>query len=914
VGGMSRIPGLSRAVGTAAGSTLALALLVCGCVFAALAGPALSLHTQTQALRQTLAGLASTTKAVQVTADWFGFNRAVDPSADGGIRNVMARSELDQAGREIGQGFTAGGLPLAGGAWAGLSTGLSIVSGTGPRAIAALSPQLEVVYRDTLTSNARLVAGTYATRAVPAGAVGVAATTQTAYRFGLHPGSRLQLPQDPVTLVVTAIVAERAPASTFWTQDPTVGAPSLNNPAIAPYWVGGVIADPDQFAAMQYAFSGDELELNWEFPLAVSGVNAAAAQGLYDALNRATKTTPSLTGALLPAANTLTVTSLLIANLSLFLSTQAGIETVLLLMLVSLMVIGATVIVIAARMIVARRAAELAMLRARGGSLGQVAAVTARGTVLAAVPAAAAGAGLAILLIPGGAMSSAAGWWLAGVAVAAALAGPPLVAAWQHRKPAPAANPALTTTAETGRRRTASRRPVAEVAGCAAAAAGLLVLHDQGVPAGGGVDLYLTITPVLVAIPVVVIMLRLYPLAVRGLLALSARGTGATGFVAMSRAARSSLTGVLPAFALVLALSLATFAGMTGNGITRGEIAASWHTTGADVLIDAGPFPVTSSALSAITAVRGVRHVTAVWSTNWVTPLPLEQPLTVVAVDPAAYAALVASTPFPAFPAGALAGPPGGVRSSGPPVPVLASPAAAAILGTGPTQLSSSSPEGPFTVRVTGTIGDTPAEPGGGTYVVMPLETLPGPTGRPAPNVVLVTGSGIDDAQLAAVAARVIPQAQTSFRSAALASLADSPLQHGAVLIIRLTIASAAAFGLFIVMLGLALGSAERELTLARLTVMGLERETGLVMAEAMPALIAAVVAGAACALALPQVVGSSIDLSAFTGTNAPVQLQPDALALGLPAAGILILALAVLAGQARGLRRRGITGMLRAQ
>jgi putative ABC transport system permease protein len=160
----------------------------------------------------------------------------------------------------------------------------------------------------------------------------------------------------------------------------------------------------------------------------------------------------------------------------------------------------------------------------------------------------------------------------------------------------------------------------------------------------------------------------------------------------------------------------------------------------------------------------------------------------------------------------------------------------------------------------------------------------------------------------------MIPQAVTSFRSAVLASLADSPLQHGAVLIIGLTIATAAAFGLFIVVLGLALGSAERELTLAELTVMGHERETGLVMAEAMPAVIAAMVAGAACALALPHVVGSSIDLSAFTGTNAPVQFQPDALALGLPAAGICLLALAVLTGQARGLRRRGITGRLRAQ
>jgi hypothetical protein len=40
----------------------------------------------------------------------------------------------------------------------------------------------------------------------------------------------------------------------------------------------------------------------------------------------------------------------------------------------------------------------------------------------------------------------------------------------------------------------------------------------------------------------------------------------------------------------------------------------------------------------------------------------------------------------------------------------------------------------------------------------------------------------------------------------------------------------------------------ERELTLARLTVVGHERETGLVTAEAMPAVLATVTAGAACA------------------------------------------------------------------
>ena len=487
---------------------------------------------------------------------------------------------------------------------------------------------------------------------------------------------------------------------------------------------------------------------------------------------------------------------------------------------------------------------------------------------------------------------------------------------WQHRRAAPASNPARITSAETRRPARPWRRPVVEITAIAASVAGLVVLHDQGGArsGAGGIDLYLTVVPILVAIPVVVIMLRLYPLAIRGLLAVSARGAGATGFVALSRAARSSLTGALPAFALVLALSLATFAGMVSQGITRGEIAASWHATGADVLIQPGPYspPVTADAVQAIGAVPGVRHAAAVWNTNWFTPFG--QTVTVAAVDPAGYAAVVAGTPFPAFPAARIgSAAPGAALPLGATVPVLASPSAAAVLGTKAIQLGTLSAMGPLQVRVVGILTDTPAQPAGGPFVVMPLEAMPGPAGQPAPNMLLVTGSAIDDARLTAVANRVIPGNTITFRTAVLASLASSPLQHGAGLLITLTIASAAALGLLIVVLALALGSAERGLTLARLTVMGYERPAGLVITEAMPAVLAAVAAGIACAVALPRVIGSAIDLSAFTGTSAAVQLQPDALAIGLPAAVIGALALAALAVEARALRRRDVSGMLRA-
>jgi putative ABC transport system permease protein len=914
---MSLRSGLTKAVGSAAGTTLALALLVCGCVFAAIAGPALSLHARSQALHQVTAGLAPTVKTVQIGANWTNFVDAL-VTFSGANQNVsvadqnLTTSQLARTTQEIKTSLAGLPLPLGPGAWYGLSANPAEVTSHVPpgAVVGGKQPKLEVLYRNSLTSDAALVAGSFAAGAEPAGTLAVAVTPQTAARFGLHPGSRVTIVSSTgiITLAVTAIVRQRQAGSTFWTQDPLASQPSL----AGKYWAGGVFVDPGQLGAMQSAFTGPGLEMNWEFPLALGSLNADQAQGLANALNRATTVTLGLTGPLEPASDNLNVTSPLIPDLALFLGTQAGIETVLLLLSVSLIVIAAAVILLAARMLVVRRGEELTMLRARGGSLRQVTALMLRGALVAAVPAAAAGAAIAVAVIPGDAAAAGLGWLLAGITVAIALAGPALIPAWDYRKPAPAANPARVLTPETGPRRRAWRRPVAEVTACAACVAGLVVLRGQGVPAGGQVNPLLMLAPVLVAVPVVLIMLRLYPLAVRGLLRLSARGAGATGFVALSAAARSSLTGVLPAFALVLALSLATFAGMVSSGIARGETAAAWHTTGADVLIQPGATagPVTPGELKSIAAIRGVTHATAVWNTTWVTPFGQE--VTVVAVDPASYAAVTATTPYPPLALAKLSGAARALAVGGA-VPVLASPAAAALLGHRATQLATLTPAGPFSVRVAGVVSSTPAQPGGGTFVVMPQLTLPGPAGQPAPNMVLVSGSAIDDSQLTALVNRIIPGSTITYRSAVLDSLTNSPLPHGAALIVSFTLAEAAVLGLLIVILSLALGSAERELTLARLTVMGHERDTSLVMAETMPAVLTAVVAGAVCAIVLPHLIGSSIDLSAFTGANSAELFQLNVTALGLPAAGVVVLAVAALATEARTLRRRGIAGILRA-
>ena len=80
----------------------------------------------------------------------------------------------------------------------------------------------------------------------------------------------------------------------------------------------------------------------------------------------------------------------------------------------------------------------------------------------------------------------------------------------------------------------------------------------------------------------------------------------------------------------------------------------------------------------------GVQRATAVQVTRWA--LPGHGQLSVVAVDPASYPAVLASTPWPPLRRSQLAVLAGPRPGPGQPVPVLASPAAAAALRGSPRQ------------------------------------------------------------------------------------------------------------------------------------------------------------------------------------------------------------------------------------
>jgi len=147
-----------------------------------------------------------------------------------------------------------------------------------------------------------------------------------------------------------------------------------------------------------------------------------------------------------------------------------------------------------------------------------------------------------------------------------------------------------------------------------------------------------------------------------------------------------------------------------------------------------------------------------------------------------------------------------------------------------------------------------------------------------------------------------------------LAGIAGAPLPHGGFVTFAQGAGAAAGLSLLVLALTLVLSARSREMTLARLATMGLGpgQSRRITVVETMPAILAAAVGGAVCALALVPLVGPAVNLAAFTGTPVVVPLHANVMAIVATAAGLIVLAWVVLAVQSRLARGRGTTQALR--
>jgi len=893
--------------GTGAAASVALAILVLVCAFVAVAVPRASLGYRTQVLQRDFRAASSSATTV-----------LADAAISGAASNYLSAAQLASAGGQLVAGLRRDGLPLAppGADWSGLATGSNPFSVADQPATKTMAPpQLELVYRSGLGSNATLIAGSLPTSAAAGATPGtfqVAVSAATAARFGLRVGSRLQARGQ--MMVVTGIIRPLGATSSFWTVDPVAAAPQLTYPSpnSAPYWSSAAFVGGAGLTAMQTYLSVQPLHGLWSFPLDLGQVDAEQAASLQQALQAvsylpAASSVSTNLNATEGASATIQISlsSGLVTTLSSFVATDDAVQRALSLLFVSLAVIAAVVVLLGARLVARHRRGEFTMMRARGASLRRIAAVALGGGAAAVLPAGVAAVGAAVAATPGPA--SRLSWWLAGVIIVTALAGPPLLAVWWHRTRRDATHAGFAPDAR--RRIAAARRWIFDCALVCGAVGGLVILRQQGLPASGSMDLFTSAAPVLVAIPVALLVMRAYPLILRLLTRLAGRRRGVVLVVGFARGSAAAQAGMLPAFALVLAFAVIAFAVMARGAVARADVSASWQAAGADAVVTApavGP-GITLAAQHLITGVPGAQRSATVSVVTGTSGQGLQLP--VIIVDPQQYAALTAAAPAPAFPVRALASPRAISGAPAGAVPALLSPAARAILGPG-SRLWVTGHQ--LRIRVAGTVAGIAGAPAGSQFAVLPRWAL----GKqaPGPTVMAIVGPRLDSAALIRTARRAVPGAQITLRSRLLAAISGAPLPHGGFVTFAQGTIAAGAFSLLTLLLTLVLSARSRELTLARLATMGLgpAQSRRITAVEILPAILAAAVGGTACALALVPLVGPAVNLAAFTGTPVTVPLNADPVAIAAAAGGLLLLAGVALTIETRLARGRGAIQALR--
>lgn len=903
------------AAGASPATSAGMALLVLGTAFLAMAIPRATLGARTQALRYYLAHAPATNKDIVATIDY--------PSLDGtgyGGKPITA-SQFPKTRHTLAANLGTHHLLLAPGrSWSGLTSPYTTVK-AGASAPAFYGggirkgnpPEIEILYRDKLGQLGRLVAGKMPgagrNGSCPA-SLQVAVTRATAARLGVAPGSCLTVAPG-VKLLVTGILVPVMPGSTFWTLDPVAAAPALipKTPLAPAHWAVAAFVGPTGLRAMQTALVTDQMEVTWAFPVSTADLTADQASAFLARLAAAVTAGGTITnlpgfefqGVTSGSGMSVMLSSGLIQTLSGFTAQDQAISSVLSLLFASVIAIGMVAVLLAGALVAERRAGEFALHRARGAGLRQVALRTLGSSAILTLPAAAAGIAVAVVVTPADGGSTA--WWLAGLVVVTALAGLPAFAVVGQRRAArvhvrPGGAPVTS-------RRLALRRLIAEVALVAAAVGGIVVLRSQGLTVGG-FDAYVGLAPVLVALPAAIVVARAYPIVVRMFLRL-ARGRGVSAFVGLARARIASVSAIVPMFALVLALGLVAFGTMISDAVHRSEVAASWQQVGADAIIYASQSsrPVTPTLSREISGIPGAVHTASVVVTTASLP-GRSGVVTIAAVDPARYAALVATSPAAPFPASSLAR---RVGTAG--VPALANSAAARLTGSSHALKLTFDDGRTVAARV---VGHSPGIQGvgPGPLIVLPTWALPGRLR--VPSVVLVAGPQLDTAKLATVVHRGLPGAHVGFRARALAALDNAPLAHGADVAIAETSAAAAGLSGLIMLMSLLLTARSRELTLARLSTMGLGRGQArrLALLEMLPRVLAATAGGVACALALAPLLKPAISLSAFTPFAVGTQIRTEPVPMLAVAAGLVLLAVLALGVQLTVTRRRGVAGALR--
>ena len=286
----------------------------------------------------------------------------------------------------------------------------------------------------------------------------------------------------------------------------------------------------------------------------------------------------------------------------------AAAEGIIAVMALGPALVGVATLALIAVLAARRRQATMALARSRGASGRQVVVPAIVEGLLIAVPGAILAAAIAIALVPEAVLSPTIVAAAAVVAIAVTVVTGTVASIVRSRGP--------------GRReddrtvgRVGTRRVVVEGLVVALAIGGAYLLRERGLHAVssagavGGFDPLIAAVPVLVGVAAGIVVVRLYPIALRGVAAVARRGRG---LVLMLAARRATEGGASSAVLLVLlaTATVAAFAAVSLDSLDRGADVAAWQSVGGSYRLQApnGPIPrdLDAAALPGVTTAAGV--------------------------------------------------------------------------------------------------------------------------------------------------------------------------------------------------------------------------------------------------------------------------------------------------------------------
>ncbi|MGF0116086.1 FtsX-like permease family protein [Promicromonospora sp. Marseille-Q5078] len=556
------------------------------------------------------------------------------------------------------------------------------------------------------------------------------------------------------------------------------------------------------------------------------------------------------------------------------------------------------VTVLAARLVVERRRSALAVLLARGATGAWLRLLTAAEGFVVSVPAAVVGVLLGLLAWPGAVTGTQ-------VLLAAAAALAPAVAAAAVTVPRSLRTERRDLTTGAGGR----WRRTAELSVVGLAALAVALLARRGVVAGtgtGGVDPLLAATPLLVAAAAALVAVRVIPLVARGLERLLSRRRDLVPFLGAARATRAPAGGVVPALALVLAVSVGASSAVVLSTVDAGVDRQARVQLGADLRVS-GP-ALDADAVEAARGVAGVAEVARVallpevGRLTW--PDGRSRTVQVQAVDAAALGRVQAGVPDAPHGVAALArsGQDGALPLLALTVPDVAAGTEGLVLDLRDERADVTVPAA--AAQVPG-VSDAPST------VLLDTGVLAGALDMTteARTALVALDEGADPDRVAAALREALPGATVDDRRTVTSALLDAPASRGIATAAAVSVALAGVLVALTVALTLVLAAPDRERLLLVLRSMGLRRREsrGLVAWEVAPWALGALVVGALVGAGVPALLRAGVDLTSLTGGGPQPALTVDPLLVVAGVAGFVV-TVAAGAGLAAVAGRRGAT------